>query len=175
VLLREDVVPLYERDSGAAAPLYTTRAVRKEEGVALGDAAAIAERYGKELPLAALRAVNDERGLAPEQQRAFVHATGGGGLALIEGRADIGKRHTPAACPPPGARRPRPHGPRGTPAAARTGSAPCPAAQTATAGGLGVGAVSGWSRGPPGLADRSRRADTSEGVAIAHQHITCNA
>ena len=97
MLLSEEVVRLYDSDSGASVHRYTTRAVREEEKAVLAAAAALAERYREAVPSEVLRRVNHERGLRYEQQRAFVHTTGGGELSLIEGRAGTGKSRTLAA------------------------------------------------------------------------------
>lgn len=80
VLMREDVVPLYDRDTGERAGRFTIGAVREQERVALADAAALAGRSG-----AAVSTAVAARGLRPDQQRAFVHAVDAGGLKLIGG------------------------------------------------------------------------------------------
>ncbi len=93
MLEHRELIPLYDRDTGADAERFTIRAVREQERNALADAAALARTRGAAVPTAVTRYLREERGLRPDQQRAFVHAVDAGGLKLIEGRAGTGKSH----------------------------------------------------------------------------------
>jgi Ti-type conjugative transfer relaxase TraA len=93
VLEHRELIALYDRATGERAGRFTTGAVREQERVALADAAAFAGRRGAAVPTAVTLDLVEERGLRPDQQRAFVHAVDAGGLKLIEGRAGTGKSH----------------------------------------------------------------------------------
>jgi ATP-dependent exoDNAse (exonuclease V) alpha subunit len=94
VLEHENLVPLYDRESGAAAERFTTRQVREQERSALADAAALAERRSPAVPTAATETALVGRDLRPDQRIAFDHAIDAGGLKIIEGRAGTGKSYT---------------------------------------------------------------------------------
>jgi Ti-type conjugative transfer relaxase TraA len=93
VLGHRGLIALYDRDTGERAGRFTTQAVRDQEQNALADADALAARRGASVPLAATFEVMEEGGLRRDQQQAFVHAVGTGGLKLIEGRAGTGKSY----------------------------------------------------------------------------------
>ena len=93
VLEHRELIPLYDRDTGADAGRFTIAAVREQEWNALADAAALAGRRGAAVPPAVTLDLLEERGLRPDQQRAFLHAVDAGRLKLIEGRAGTGKSH----------------------------------------------------------------------------------
>ena len=86
VLKSLNLVPLYDRETGAAAGRYTTREVREQESAAMATAGglsrqksgAVSERHGK--------AAMEARTLRPDQAEAFDHATGTGHLKLMESR-----------------------------------------------------------------------------------------
>jgi Ti-type conjugative transfer relaxase TraA len=95
VLGQREVLALYDRASGAATGRYTTRVVRLQERVALRDAGKVAAgRRHSGLGERARAAALAGRGLRADQRAAFEHATGAGGLKLIEGRAGTGKSYT---------------------------------------------------------------------------------
>ena len=87
VLEHRELIALYDRDTGERAGRFTIRAVREQERVALADAAALAGTRGAAVPLSVTLDALEGRGLRRDQQQAFVHAVGAGGLKLIEGRA----------------------------------------------------------------------------------------
>ena len=93
VLEHRKLIALYERDTGADAGRFTIRAVREQEQNTLADAAALARTRSAAVPMAVTLYLCEERGLRPDQQRAFVHAADAGGLKIIEGRAGTGKSH----------------------------------------------------------------------------------
>jgi Ti-type conjugative transfer relaxase TraA len=98
VLGHAETLPLYDRESGAAAGRYTTKTVRAQERAALADAKAVAgTRHHRALPAAAIDAAVASRSLRPDQRRAFDHAVAAGGLKIIEGRAGTGKSYSLAA------------------------------------------------------------------------------
>jgi len=80
-------------DPDAASGRYSTRQVQKEEQAVLAAAAALAGRPMGEVA----RDAAAGRGLRPDQQAAFDHATAAGHLKLIAGRAGTGKSYTLAA------------------------------------------------------------------------------
>ena len=97
VLERQDLVPLHDRETGAAAGRFTTRAVRAQEQAALRDGEKLARQHRPRVAGAAARLALMGRVLRPDQQAAFDHAMTGTGLALLEGRAGTGKSFTLAA------------------------------------------------------------------------------
>jgi len=97
VLGHRDLVPLYDRESGAAAERFTTRQVRSEEREALSDAAGLAGSRAGAVSRGSAAAAEAARTLRPDQAAAFAHATGAGHLKLIEGRAGTGKSYTLSA------------------------------------------------------------------------------
>jgi ATP-dependent exoDNAse (exonuclease V) alpha subunit len=97
VLKHRDLIALHERETGEAAGRFTTRQVRAEEQAALGEAERLARARSGAVSARAAQAVLAARALRPDQQAAFAHATEGGQLKLIEGRAGTGKSFTLAA------------------------------------------------------------------------------
>jgi Ti-type conjugative transfer relaxase TraA len=97
VFQHQDIVVLHDRESREAVGRFTTHQVREQEQAALADAAALATARNATVPMAIARRVRAERTLREDQSPAFDHATGPGGLALIEGRAGTGKSYTLAA------------------------------------------------------------------------------
>ena len=95
VLTHPDLLALHDRDTGAAVGRFTTTTVRNQEQMALADAAAVlGAGHHRGVISAAQAAALAERTLRPEQQEAFEHAAGAGGLKVIEGRAGTGKSYT---------------------------------------------------------------------------------
>lgn len=98
VLGHAEALPLYDRESGAAAGRYTTKTVRAQEQAALADAKVVAgARHHRALPAAAIDAAVASRSLRPDQRLAFDHTVAAGGLKIIEGRAGTGKSYSLAA------------------------------------------------------------------------------
>ncbi len=95
VLTHPDLLALHDRDTGAAVGRFTTTTVRNQEQMALAHAAAVlGAGHHRGVISAAQAAALAERTLRPEQQEAFEHAAGAGGLKVIEGRAGTGKSYT---------------------------------------------------------------------------------
>jgi Ti-type conjugative transfer relaxase TraA len=93
VLEHQELVPLYDWETGEAAGRLTTRAVREQERSALTEAAEIADSHSSAVPIDAARTALVGQDLRPDQRAAFEHATGAGGLKIIEGRAGTGKSY----------------------------------------------------------------------------------
>nr|WIE94760.1 AAA family ATPase [Mesorhizobium sp. WSM4875] len=91
VLGRDDVLALHERETGESAGRWTTRAVRDQEREALGDGRRVANASHAALGEGVRRGVAAAEKLRDDQLVAFDHATGAGGLKIIEGRAGTGK------------------------------------------------------------------------------------
>ncbi|MEI9425977.1 AAA family ATPase [Mesorhizobium sp. Cs1299R1N1] len=91
VLGREDVLALHDRETGEALGRWTTRAVRDQEVVALADGRRVAAGHHRNLGVGAREASVTAGQLREDQLAAFEHATGSGGLKIIEGRAGTGK------------------------------------------------------------------------------------
>ena len=95
VLAHADLLALHDRETGEAAGRYTTRAVREQERAALRDAGEVAgSRRHRAVGEGARTATLEGRSLRADQRAAFEHATGAGGLRIIEGRAGTGKSYT---------------------------------------------------------------------------------
>lgn len=98
VLGDKETFPLFERETGEATGRFTTRTVRAEEREALQEARALADaRHYKSAPESAKVRALAGKSLRADQHAAFTHATGEGGLKIIEGRAGTGKSFTLAA------------------------------------------------------------------------------
>jgi Ti-type conjugative transfer relaxase TraA len=97
VLKHGDLVPLHDRETGEAAERFTTRQVRAEERAALADADSMNHARSGGVSRHSTWTAQAGRTLRPDQETAFVHATGAGNLKLIEGRAGTGKSFTLAA------------------------------------------------------------------------------
>jgi len=98
VLGGEETFPLFERETGEATGRFTTRTVRAEEREALQEARALADaRHHKPAPESAKARALAGKSLREDQRAAFDHATGEGGLKIVEGRAGTGKSFTLAA------------------------------------------------------------------------------
>ena len=98
VLGRGETLPLFERETGEASGRFTTRPVRAEEREALGEARALTDaRHHKSAPESAKARALAGKSLREDQRAAFDHATGEGGLKIVEGRAGTGKSFTLAA------------------------------------------------------------------------------
>ena len=100
VLTHPDAVKLAD-EAGGPTTRYTTRAVLEAEGQVLRAAAGLEPRRPARRRRADLRRPFSSRpefaGITREQAEAFRHATGAGGLALIDGQAGTGKSFTIAA------------------------------------------------------------------------------
>lgn len=92
VLGRDEVLALHDRETGEGAGRFTTRSVRDQEREALADGSRVAagshRGVGGGGPRETVKAYAE---LRPDQRVAFEHATGLGGLKVIEGRAGTGK------------------------------------------------------------------------------------
>ena len=98
VLGHDETLPLHERETGEASGRFTTRTVRAEEREALQEARALADaRHHKSAPESAKARALAGKSLRDDQRTAFDHATGEGGIKIIEGRAGTGKSFTLAA------------------------------------------------------------------------------
>jgi Ti-type conjugative transfer relaxase TraA len=97
VLKSRELVPLYDRDTGAAAGRYTTQDVREQERAAMAAAGGLSRQKSGAVSAHSARAAIEARTLRPDQAEAFTHAIGDGDLKLIEGRAGTGKSYTLAA------------------------------------------------------------------------------
>lgn len=84
-------------DPATPSGRYSTRSVRGEEQAALAAAYALSARRTGAARAASVQAATAGKGLRPDQQAAFDHATGAGHLKLIAGRAGTGKSYTLAA------------------------------------------------------------------------------
>jgi Ti-type conjugative transfer relaxase TraA len=94
VLGSGDVLGLHDRETGESAERFTTRSVRSQEREALGDGARVATGRHRDVGAGAREAAASSRSLRPDQRVAFEHATGRGGLKVVEGRAGTGKSFT---------------------------------------------------------------------------------
>ena len=98
VLGSAGIIRLYDRKNGAALDRYTTETVRETEENALNAAERLAKRQNHGLEgRHGDRALKQFGTMRDEQRRAFDRATGGEGLALIDGKAGTGKSYTIAA------------------------------------------------------------------------------
>jgi Ti-type conjugative transfer relaxase TraA len=99
ILALPDIVRLAEA-ADLPPSRYTTRAVLEAESQVLSAAKKLARGKGHDIGDGARRAIH-RRGrfqtMTAEQVAAFAHATGKGGLALIDGKAGTGKSFTVAA------------------------------------------------------------------------------
>jgi ATP-dependent exoDNAse (exonuclease V) alpha subunit len=93
VLEREEIVALYDRETGTAVGRFTTRQVREQERSALTDAAEIADSHSAAVPIHAARTALVGHDPRLDRRAAFDHAIGAGGLKIIEGRAGTGKSY----------------------------------------------------------------------------------
>ncbi|RWK58564.1 AAA family ATPase [Mesorhizobium sp.] len=91
VLGRDDVLALHDRETGESAGRWTTRAVRDQEVLALADGRRVGEGRHRDVGEGVRQRVAVTRELRADQLAAFDHATGSGGLKIIEGRAGTGK------------------------------------------------------------------------------------
>jgi Ti-type conjugative transfer relaxase TraA len=94
VLGSGEVLGLHDRETGESAERFTTRGVRSQEREALGDGAHVADGRHSDIGAGARAAAASSRSLRPDQRQAFEHATGAGGLKVVEGRAGTGKSFT---------------------------------------------------------------------------------
>ena len=90
----DGVLPLFDRETGAALGRYTLASIRAQETRILERAEAMAGRAGQGLSARRVRHTVENAGLDPEQEAALAHAASAGGIALIEGRAGTGKTYT---------------------------------------------------------------------------------
>ena len=98
VLAQPAVVALHDRESGKTLDRFTTQEIRSVEAQALDHAAArVADRRHQVSADAAARALSTRPTIRDEQRRAFAHATGAAGLAIIDGKAGTGKSYTMGA------------------------------------------------------------------------------
>ncbi|MER8814136.1 AAA family ATPase [Mesorhizobium sp. M0965] len=91
VLGRDDVLALHDLETGESAGRWTTRAVRDQERDALGDGRRVGDGRHREIGEDVRQRVMAASELRADQLAAFDHATGSGGLKIIEGRAGTGK------------------------------------------------------------------------------------
>ncbi len=96
VLNHKEVVSLHNRDNGAFTGRYTIKEVREQEKEVIKAADKIATNR-KAIKGRYAQAVAQEMTLDPEQEAAFLKATGTDGLVVIEGLAGTGKSHSLAA------------------------------------------------------------------------------
>ena len=98
ILACADVLALHNRESGERLDLFTTQDVRRAELAALEHAAALAAapRHGCAAKAQAA-ALASRPTMREEQRKAFAHATGAAGLALIDGKAGTGKSYSMGA------------------------------------------------------------------------------
>jgi Ti-type conjugative transfer relaxase TraA len=99
ILAHADVIRLADR-AGGPVTRYTTRTVLEAElhvVRAAGELAAGNAHYVGDARRAAIEASEKFASMTAEQERAFRHATGGEGLAIIDGQAGTGKSYTVAA------------------------------------------------------------------------------
>jgi Ti-type conjugative transfer relaxase TraA len=99
VLTHADIVRLADR-AGGPTTRYSTRAVLEAEREVLRAAEGLArvDRLGvRQATLDAVLSQAQFQGISREQAAALRHATGGAGLALIDGQAGTGKSYTIAA------------------------------------------------------------------------------
>ena len=87
VLGSVEVLGLHHGDSGEAAERFTTRSVREQEREALEDGARVAAGSHEGLGGLARLSARGHSSLRADQMAAFSHATGDGGLKIVEGRA----------------------------------------------------------------------------------------
>jgi hypothetical protein len=99
ILSLPDIVAL--SDAPEATPCrFSTRSILEAEGYVLRAAQGLSRQTSHGVSARAIAAVlrhSRFRGITDEQRRALHHATGSGGLALIDGRAGTGKSYTLAA------------------------------------------------------------------------------
>lgn len=88
---------LHDRETGEAVGRWTTGTVRTQERAALAEAAKVSSGHRGRVPGRAARDGLEGRALRPDQLEAFKHATGEGGLKIVEGRAGTGKSFTLSA------------------------------------------------------------------------------
>ncbi len=88
------VLGLHDRETGESVERFTTRAVREQEREAIADGAQVAAGRHRDIGAAARAAAVSSQALRGDQRAAFEHATGAGGLKVVEGRAGTGKSFT---------------------------------------------------------------------------------
>lgn len=76
---------------------FTLQRIIEQESRVLGEGAALRGRGGHEASQTAWQAAEGSRTLSDEQRAAFRSATGGHGLAIVQGRAGTGKSYTAGA------------------------------------------------------------------------------
>ncbi|MER9420683.1 AAA family ATPase [Mesorhizobium sp. M0306] len=91
VLGRDDVLALHDRETGESVGRWTTRAVRDQEVLALADGRRVAGGSHRDVGARARERLVSVQELRPDQLAAFDHATGSGGLKIVQGRAGTGK------------------------------------------------------------------------------------
>ena len=94
VLGSVEVLGLHHGDSGEVAERFTTRSVREQELEALADGERVAAGSHEGLGGMARLSARGHSSLRADQMAAFLHATGPGGLKIVEGRAGTGKSFT---------------------------------------------------------------------------------
>lgn len=94
VLAHADLVHLFDRTTGFDTGRLTTRQVQDEERQVVTDAAALAGDRMHRVDAAAVGAAISARTMRQDQLTAFHHALNAGGLAVIQGRAGVGKTYT---------------------------------------------------------------------------------
>jgi Ti-type conjugative transfer relaxase TraA len=94
VLGSANTLALHDRETGETTGRYTTREVRDQERVAIGDAGGVAKARHREVGGRAASEALASRSLRDDQKAAFDYAIGSGGLKIVEGRAGTGKSYT---------------------------------------------------------------------------------
>ena len=95
ILAMPEVLALHDRESGRALNRFTTQEVREAEQSAIKHAETLAETQQHQVSAEAAAAALAKRySIREEQKKAFEHATGAAGLAIIDGKAGTGKSYT---------------------------------------------------------------------------------
>jgi Ti-type conjugative transfer relaxase TraA len=94
VLGSGQVLGLHDRKTGESVERFTTQSVRSQEREALSDGAHVAAGRHRDIGSGARAAATSSPSLRPDQRAAFEHATGAGGLKVVEGHAGTGKSFT---------------------------------------------------------------------------------
>ena len=91
VLDHYQVLALHDRETGEAVGRWTTRGVRDQEREALADGRRVAAGSHSDVGAGVRDRLASSWQLRPDQRAAFDHASGSGGLKIVEGRAGTGK------------------------------------------------------------------------------------
>ena len=95
IFAKENILSLYDQETGEKTLYFTTQEVREEELKLLRFADKVNERGGKPISEEIAATVVEQKGLYEEQKAAVMHALQPGkGLAIMEGKAGTGKSYT---------------------------------------------------------------------------------